>query len=195
MTTIDALADLAAEQLKQPLKQPADATTRPQELLASALPAWATADGRQFVLTNNDGTVIAATPATDNTIGRRLIDLLGPTQPLTTFGASAGVMEIALPDETLVLATVRMLKAPFGQIAVVQRRDGALANWRSLTTLTITLSATTGFVVLILALERSFRTLEVRWPRLVEWVPAYAVGSLGAFWTIQRTWILLSDLR
>jgi hydrogenase/urease accessory protein HupE len=52
-----------------------------------------------------------------------------------------------------------------------------------------------GFVVLILALERSFRTLEVRWPRLVEWVPAYAVGSLGAFWTIQRTWILLSDLR
>ena len=32
----------------------------------------------------------AATPATDATIGRRLIDLLGPTQPLTTFGAGAG---------------------------------------------------------------------------------------------------------
>jgi hydrogenase/urease accessory protein HupE len=52
-----------------------------------------------------------------------------------------------------------------------------------------------GFVVLILLLERSFRVLEISWPRLVEWVPAYAVGSLGAFWTIQRTWMLFRDLR
>ena len=108
------------------------------------------ADGRRFVLTNAEGVVTAATPATDATIGRRLIDLLGPTQPLTTFGASAGVMDITLPNETRALATVRMLNAPFGQLAVVQSRDAALAAWRSLTTLTITLSATTGFVVLIL---------------------------------------------
>ena len=47
-----------------------------------------------------------------------------------------------------------------------------------------------GFVALVLLLTRSFRTLEIRWPRWVELVPAYAVGSLGAFWTIQRTVIL-----
>jgi hydrogenase/urease accessory protein HupE len=52
-----------------------------------------------------------------------------------------------------------------------------------------------GFVALVVLLERSFRTLEIRWPRLVEWAPAYAVGSLGAFWTIQRTWVLFRDLR
>ncbi len=46
------------------------------------------------------------------------------------------------------------------------------------------------FVVLILALERSFRVLEMRWPRWVELSPGYAVGSLGAFWTIQRTAML-----
>ena len=34
--------------------------------------------------------------------------------------------------------------------------------------------------------ERAFRVLEIRWPRLVAGLPAYAVGSLGAFWTIQR---------
>jgi hypothetical protein len=47
------------------------------------------------------------------------------------------------------------------------------------------------FVLLILALERSFRELEIRWPRWAESLPGYAVGSLGAFWTIQRTVMLL----
>ena len=40
-----------------------------------------------------------------------------------------------------------------------------------------------GFIGLILALERSFRILEVRWPRWAQALPGYMVGSLGAFWT------------
>jgi len=52
-----------------------------------------------------------------------------------------------------------------------------------------------GFIGLILALERSFRILEVRWPRWVEALPGYTVGSLGAFWTIQRIGILLGGTR
>ena len=48
------------------------------------------------------------------------------------------------------------------------------------------------FVLLVILLERSFRVLEVRWPRLVEHLPGYAVGTLGAYWTIQRTLILLA---
>ena len=124
--SLDAVADVAAERLHQPLEERRDAVERPQELLAQALPSWATGAGRRFLLTNEHGVVTAAIPATDATVGRRLIDLLGPTQPLTTFGADAGVMEITLPDDSRALATVRMLKAPFGQIAVVQPRDAAL---------------------------------------------------------------------
>ena len=48
-----------------------------------------------------------------------------------------------------------------------------------------------GFVLLVLLLERAFRVLEIRWPRWVQAVPGYTVGSLGAFWTIQRILILL----
>jgi len=44
-----------------------------------------------------------------------------------------------------------------------------------------------GFVLLVLALERSFRQLQILWPRWVQALPGYAVGTLGAFWTIQRT--------
>ena len=47
------------------------------------------------------------------------------------------------------------------------------------------------FVLFVLALERAFRALEIRWPRWATALPGYAVGTLGAFWTIQRTAILL----
>jgi hydrogenase/urease accessory protein HupE len=46
------------------------------------------------------------------------------------------------------------------------------------------------FVALILLLERAFRILEVKWPRWAEALPGYTVGSLGAFWTVQRLAIM-----
>jgi hydrogenase/urease accessory protein HupE len=51
------------------------------------------------------------------------------------------------------------------------------------------------FVALIAALERAFQTLEIRWPELARALPGYAVGSLGGYWTIQRTILLLGGLR
>jgi hydrogenase/urease accessory protein HupE len=49
-----------------------------------------------------------------------------------------------------------------------------------------------GFIGVILALESSFRVLEVRWPRWVQLLPGYTVGSLGAFWTVQRLVLLFA---
>jgi len=50
------------------------------------------------------------------------------------------------------------------------------------------------FVFIALALAWSFRTLEIRWPRWATALPGYTVGSLGAYWTIQRTVILLKGI-
>jgi hydrogenase/urease accessory protein HupE len=47
------------------------------------------------------------------------------------------------------------------------------------------------FVVLVLLLERALRNLEVAWPRWAQLLPAYTIGSLGAYWTIQRSMVLL----
>jgi HupE / UreJ protein len=47
------------------------------------------------------------------------------------------------------------------------------------------------FIVLVVGLEGAFRRLEIRWPGWAQALPGYAVGSLGAFWTIQRTAALL----
>ena len=48
-----------------------------------------------------------------------------------------------------------------------------------------------GFVALVLLLERAFRILQIHWPRWAAALPGYAVGSLGAFWAIQRFALLL----
>ncbi len=48
------------------------------------------------------------------------------------------------------------------------------------------------FVILILQLQRSFKVLEFRWPRWLEYAPGYVIGSLGAFWTIQRTLMMFA---
>jgi hydrogenase/urease accessory protein HupE len=52
-----------------------------------------------------------------------------------------------------------------------------------------------GFVLLMLALERAFRVMELQWPRAIRALPGYAVGSLGAFWTLQRVVVLLQGAR
>jgi len=46
-------------------------------------------------------------------------------------------------------------------------------------------------VLLVVALERSFRQLEIRWPTMLARAPGYLIGCAGAFWTFQRTAILL----
>lgn len=42
------------------------------------------------------------------------------------------------------------------------------------------------FVLLILLGYRALKVLQFRWPHWVEFAPGYAIGSLGAYWTIQR---------
>ena len=52
-----------------------------------------------------------------------------------------------------------------------------------------------GFVGLVLILERGFQRIPVAWPDWVRVLPGYAVGTMGAFWTIQRLGVLVQALR
>lgn len=164
--TLEAAADVTAERIER-----TGTPANPQDSLTRAIPAWATGAGRLALLTNADGLIVAALPPLSNLIGRTLVDILGPAQPLTTFGVEAGVLEIALADNLRALATVRVLRdttaggdksRSIGQLAFLQPRNDALSPWRSLTTLTITLSATTGFVVLILGFAFHWQSTRAR---------------------------------
>jgi two-component system, cell cycle sensor histidine kinase PleC len=159
---IEALADHFAVALDRPVREGATHLPRSSDALAQALPAWADGAGRRVLITDGDGTIVAGAPNEPQLLGRQILDVLGPSQPLTTFGAAAGTMEIALGDGEVAFATVRALKNPVGLLAVIQSRDDALANWRSTTALTVTLSATTGFVVLILGFAFHWQATRAR---------------------------------
>ena len=49
--------------------------------------------------------------------------------------------------------------------------------------------------MLVMLLQRAFSTLQIRWPRLIEALPGYVLGSLGAYWTIQRLAVLFGVIR
>ncbi len=158
---LDATADLLAARLDQAVTTSKNDVLRgTQDLLDRLLPSRARDGGREIFVSDIDGNIVAAAPF--RMPGRPLLDILGPDQPLTTFGATAGVLETPLADGTPAFATVRLLKAPLGQIAIIQSRAQALAPWRSDTVLTVTLSATTGFVVLILGFAFHWQATRAR---------------------------------
>jgi two-component system cell cycle sensor histidine kinase PleC len=160
--TIEALADELAIELNQAAREARGNSARTSAALERVLPAWAMAGARSIIVADSDGAIVASIPSDPQKIGRRMLDLLGPAQPLTTFGAAAGTLEITLPDGAAALATVRTLRNPLGVVAVVETASDALSGWRSATALTVTLSATTGFVVLILGFAFHWQATRAR---------------------------------
>ena len=159
---IEALADNLALELDHPTRDFRGNSGRTAAALEHALPVWAANGDREILVADSDGRIVATLPNDPRQIGRPLIDLLGPSQPLTTFGAAAGTLEITLPGGASAFATVRSLRNPLGVVAVVETAASALAGWRSSTALTITLSATTGFVVLILGFAFHWQATRAR---------------------------------
>jgi two-component system, cell cycle sensor histidine kinase PleC len=175
---IEGSADVLVDRLER-LEQPkAGFERRLQSELERVMPTWARAPGRQVLVANGDGVIVAGirhevvtnadgaisttAPLEAGMVGRRLIDVLGPAQPLTTFGAAAGVLEIPLADGSPAFGTVRSLHGSNGELAIIHGRAEALAAWASDTALTVTLSATTGFVVLILGFAFHWQATRAR---------------------------------
>ena len=159
---IEALADQITLALEQTGRDFRGNPTRNSAAIEHIMPSWAATHDRLILVADADGAIIASYPADPQKLGRPILDLLGPSQPLTTFGAAAGTLEITLPDGATALATVRGLRNPLGAVAVVQTASDALTAWRASTALTITLSATTGFVVLILGFAFHWQATRAR---------------------------------
>ena len=160
--TVEALADHLAVALDRTGRDGKPVLPRTSDALERALPAWAAGGGRSILVGDVDGNIVASVPNGPTVQGRNILDILGPIQPLTTFGAAAGTMEIVLADGATAFATVRALRNPIGMLAVMQPRSDALASWRSTTAMTVTLSATTGFVVLILGFAFHWQATRAR---------------------------------
>jgi len=140
------MADLTASRLKdEPLKPDSNW----QGALATSLPKGATLDERTALLADADGNIQARAPLMTSETAS-LLAILGPQQPLTTFGADAGVLRMTLVDGTDAFVTVRDLPEKNAQIAFIQPVRAALSGWRWDAGLEITLLICTGLVLALL---------------------------------------------
>jgi len=131
-----------------------------QNRLAESLPAGATLQGRRVLLADGTSKIKAAAPITVKTDGLTLLQVLGTDQPVTIFGAQAGVLRITLTDGSEALVTVRNVPESDAQIALLQPVGRALSRWRQVTAVGTTLFLTTG--ILLLLFGASFSWLSER---------------------------------
>jgi len=134
--------------------------TKIAEILPKALPENALSQGRHFFVADANGNIVASAPdiplfapAAVSKLGQSLSDLAADRTRTAT---------LTLPGDTTAIAAVRNLPQGSGQLIAVQSRHDALGNWRSDSTLTITLVTTTGVVLLILGFAFHWQATRAR---------------------------------
>ncbi|WP_244953731.1 MULTISPECIES: ATP-binding protein [Stappia] len=125
-------------------------STALQAALADSLPPRATGDGRRILVADPDGVIMATAPIRSDLEGRPLADLLGAGQPLTVFGARAGVLTVSAGEPDEAYATVHHLDGRLGMVALIQSKDMIFADWRASVSANVTLFVGTASVLLVL---------------------------------------------
>jgi len=159
-----ALADVLAERLDRiGAARPNHAATfeRLQLLLPGLIPSWGVAAGRHVIVLGADQRVLARVPI-DAGLGdtSRILDVLSAALPLSAPALQASVTDITLPNGSSALAVQHLVASLPGQVIIIQERMDSL--WQSDAALSVTLSATTGFVVLILGFAFHWQSTRAR---------------------------------
>jgi two-component system cell cycle sensor histidine kinase PleC len=122
-----------------------------RRILAEGLPAAALREGRSLVVTDPAGRVLAATGPLPARPGEPLASLLGSADALPLLAGDSGVITIAPPGGPAMLADVRLLPAPFGEVVALQPLDAVLGGWWQEMRVTVTLFAAAGVVLALVA--------------------------------------------
>ena len=129
-------------------------------LVQSALPARLTPPGRQIHVSDQNGDIVASVNAGD--AGGALASKLGTALPVTIFGAKAGVMTARLDNGSEALVAARNLRAPYGQVAVVETYANVLEAWRAAMSRLATLVGSTILVTILLAFAYQWQANRAR---------------------------------
>ena len=161
---LSALTDLLAERLDRlgSIRQDRAANIeRLQSLLPDLIPSWGVAGGRHIIITGADHRILARVPV-ETGLGDsdRVLDIISTAQLLTTPGQQGVVTDMTLPNGNGAMAISRLVKSLPGQVIVIQEKNEPL--WGSDAALSVTLSATTGFVVLILGFAFHWQSTRAR---------------------------------
>jgi two-component system, cell cycle sensor histidine kinase PleC len=159
-----ALADYIAERVDRLALSRQDRIyniERLQFLLPDLVPSWGISTGRHVIVSGTDHRILARLPieaGIGDTDG--LLDAVSSAQPLATPSLPGTIIDLPLANGNRALATTLNVKSLPGRIVVVQEKVEPI--WGSDSALAVTLSATTGFVVLILGFAFHWQSTRAR---------------------------------
>jgi two-component system, cell cycle sensor histidine kinase PleC len=160
---LTAVADLLAERLDRIASARQDRAVsfeRLQLLLPGLVPSWAIAAGRHVIITGMDQRILARVPI-ESVIGdSSILEIISAVVPPSPAGQTSGATDITLPDGNGALVVRHTVRSLPGQVIVIQEKLDSI--WRSDAALSVTLSATTGFVVLILGFAFHWQSTRAR---------------------------------
>jgi two-component system cell cycle sensor histidine kinase PleC len=159
-----ALADLLAERvdrLASVRRERLANIERLPSLLPDFIPPWGVARGRHVIVAGADHRILARVPV-ESSLGEadRVLDVISTAQLLAAPGLQGTVTDMILPNGNGALAISVAIKSLPGQVIVIQEKLDPL--WGSDAALSVTLSATTGFVVLILGFAFHWQSTRAR---------------------------------
>jgi two-component system cell cycle sensor histidine kinase PleC len=161
---VAALADILSDRLDRltSVRQDRAATIdRLQNILPGLIPAWGSASGRHVIVVGADQRILARVPVETSIEPDRILDVISIAQLLTSPSGEQGhVTDMVLPSGSGAMATQRVIKSMPGQVIVIQEKNEPI--WGSDAALSVTLSATTGFVVLILGFAFHWQSTRAR---------------------------------
>ena len=160
---IAALADLISDRLEHvtPSRQNKTVSAdRLQSLLPGFTPPWGIANGRHILVANETGRVIARLPEGTSPIAEQATNLITSIDPSTIDASQNSAISVTLANGNSALAALRAIKSSSLQLIVVEEQQDALLP--PYAALSITLSATTGFVVLILGFAFHWQSTRAR---------------------------------
>jgi len=134
---------------------------RLQSLMADLIPPWGIAAGRHVIVAGADRRILARVP-TEPSFGQTdgILDTVSSAQLLAAPSLPGKVDDMILPNGDRALVTTMLIKALPGRVIVVQ--ENVEPVWGSDSALSVTLSATTGFVVLILGFAFHWQSTRAR---------------------------------
>jgi two-component system, cell cycle sensor histidine kinase PleC len=161
---LTAIAELLAERIDRIASARQDRAAsfeRLQLLLPGLIPSWAAAAGRHVIVAGADQRILARVPI-EAAIGdsNSLLNVVSALVPPPAPGQPASVTDITLPNGDGALAVRHAIRSLPGQVIVIQEKIDSI--WRSDAALSVTLSATTGFVVLILGFAFHWQSTRAR---------------------------------
>src|SRR3954467_4209372 len=161
---LSALTDLLAERLDRlgSIRQDRTANIeRLQSLLPDLIPTWGVAGARHVIITGADHSILSRLPI-ETGLGDadRILDVISTAQLLAAPALHGEVADLILPNGNGALAISRLVKSLPGQVTIIQEKVDPL--WGSDSALSVTLSATTGFVVLILGFAFHWQAARAR---------------------------------